>query len=205
MREYIRYGNVDKDTKLRLLEIGHLEEPWYWADFLKTESGAVLLMNIVEEKGRLADNLKDALMDIVSYLAGKTGITEMEFTFFVKSLRPVVKKGSVIWSEIELEEKAERYFAGREKETVRTLCGCGFLRKWNQWYCVVNPGLFLVSELYFYAIGTEAEKKCLCRLWFDDSASYFYDWQFAYREQEALEGLLELDREAMVSLSLIHI
>lgn len=150
VREYIRYGNVDKDTKLRLLEIGHREEPWYWADFLKTESGAVLLMNIVEEKGRLADNLKDALMDIVSYLAGKTGITEMEFTFFVKSLRPVVKKGSVIWSEIELEEKAERYFAGREKETVRTLCGCGFLRKWNQWYCVVNPGLFLVSELCIF-------------------------------------------------------
>lgn len=93
VREYIRYGNVDKDTKLRLMEIGHRKEPWYWADFLKTESGAVLLMNIVEEKGRLADNLKDALMDIVSYLAGKTGITEMEFTFFVKSLRPVVKKG----------------------------------------------------------------------------------------------------------------
>lgn len=202
VREYIRYGNVDKDTKLRLMEIGHRKEPWYWADFLKTESGAVLLMNIVEEKGRLADNLKDALMDIVSYLAGKTGITEMEFTFFVKSLRPVVKKGSVILSEIELEEKAERYFAGREKETVRTLCGCGFLRKWNQWYCVVNPGLFLVSELYFYAIGTEAEKKCLCQLWFDDPNSKFYDWQFAYRGQEALEGLLELDREAMVSYAL---
>ncbi len=29
VREYIRYGNVDKDTKLRLLEIGHREEPWY--------------------------------------------------------------------------------------------------------------------------------------------------------------------------------
>lgn len=85
MREYIRYGNVDKDTKLRLLEIGHLEEPWYWADFLKTESGAVLLMNIVEEKGRLADNLKDALMDIVSYLAGKQGLRKWNLRFLSKA------------------------------------------------------------------------------------------------------------------------
>lgn len=85
VREYIRYGNVDKDTKLRLLEIGHREEPWYWADFLKTESGAVLLMNIVEEKGRLADNLKDALMDIVSYLAGKWGFRKWNLRFSSKA------------------------------------------------------------------------------------------------------------------------
>ena len=162
VREYIRYGNVDKDTKLRLMEIGHRKEPWYWADFLKTESGAVLLMNIVEEKGRLADN-PEGCIDGYSVLSGRknrdygNGI----YVFRQKPAACCEKKGSVILSEIELEEKAERYFAGREKETVRTLCGCGFLRKWNQWYCVVNPGLFLVSELYFYAIGTEAEKKML--------------------------------------------
>ena len=83
------------------------------ADFLKTESGAVLLMNIVEEKGRLADNLKDALMDIVSYLAGKTGITEMEFTF---SSKPAACC-----------EKRVCYFVGNRtgREGGKVFCGTG--------------------------------------------------------------------------------
>ncbi len=54
-------------------------------------------MNIVEEKGRLADNLKDALMDIVSYLAGKMGISEMEFTFFRQKPAACCEKKSLLF------------------------------------------------------------------------------------------------------------
>lgn len=217
VRESIRYSSLDREAKFRLVEIGQRKEPWYWYDFLKNESATALLIRIIEKKGRLPMNLKEAAAAIFSYLTEMTGGGETELECFIRSLRPLhlqpydlqalsrqlyEKRDAVMLSGKELEEKAERYFAGQGEEIIRALCACGFLRRWNQWYCQVNPGLFFISELHFFAGSSQRGKEYLCLLWFIDTDWDSFARQFAPRETEMLEGLVELDRDAVIRYAL---
>lgn len=162
-------------------------------------------------------NLREAAAAIFSYLTEMTGGGETELECFIRSLRPLhlqpydlqalsrqlyEKRDAVMLSGKELEEKAERYFAGQGEEIIRALCACGFLRRWNQWYCQVNPGLFFISELHFFAGSSQRGKEYLCLLWFIDTDWDSFARQFAPRETEMLEGLVELDRDAVIRYAL---
>lgn len=160
---------------------------------------------------------KEEAAAIFSYLTEMTGGGETELECFIRSLRPLhlqpydlqalsrqlyEKRDAVMLSGKELEEKAERYFAGQGEEIIRALCACGFLRRWNQWYCQVNPGLFFISELHFFAGSSQRGKEYLCLLWFIDTDWDSFARQFAPRETEMLEGLVELDRDAVIRYAL---
>ena len=162
-------------------------------------------------------NKEEAAAAIFSYLTEMTGGGETELECFIRSLRPLhlqpydlqalsrqlyEKRDAVMLSGKELEEKAERYFAGQGEEIIRALCACGFLRRWNQWYCQVNPGLFFISELHFFAGSSQRGKEYLCLLWFIDTDWDSFARQFAPRETEMLEGLVELDRDAVIRYAL---